>query len=101
QWQRVALARAFYRNSSVLVLDEPTSAIDAKAEYTIFNNIFAHYKNRTTIIVSHRFSTVRRASRIIVLEKGRIVEQGTHKNLLQKKGLYFDMFSKQAEGYQK
>jgi ATP-binding cassette subfamily B protein len=99
QWQRVALARAFYRDAPVLILDEPTSAIDAKAEYDIFNNIFERYQKRTAIIVSHRFSTVRRAHRIIVLDKGKIVEQGTHASLMQHNGLYHDLFSKQAEGY--
>ena len=99
QWQRVALARAFYRNAPVLILDEPTSAIDAKAEYDIFNNIFAHYQDRTALIVSHRFSTVRRAHRIIVLDKGNIVEQGTHAALIKHRGLYHELFTKQAEGY--
>lgn len=99
QWQRVALARAFYRDASVLILDEPTSAIDAKAEYDIFNNIFERYQKRTAIIVSHRFSTVRRAHRIIVLDKGKIVEQGTHASLMQHNGLYHELFTKQAEGY--
>jgi ATP-binding cassette subfamily B protein len=99
QWQRVALARAFYRNAPVLILDEPTSAIDAKAEYDIFNNIFTHYKDKTALIVSHRFSTVRRAHRIIVLEKGNIIEHGTHAELMQSHGLYHELFTKQAEGY--
>ncbi len=99
QWQRVALSRAFYRQASVLILDEPTSAIDAKAEYTIFNNIFDHYDNKTALIVSHRFSTVRRANRIIVLDEGKIVEQGTHQELMKSDGLYNNLFTKQAEGY--
>lgn len=99
QWQRVALARAFYRDAPILILDEPTSAIDAKAEYDIFNAIFDHYKNRTTLIISHRFSTVRRAHRIVVLDAGKIVEQGTHAELMEQKGLYHELFSKQAEGY--
>jgi ATP-binding cassette subfamily B protein len=99
QWQRVALARAFYRQANVLVLDEPTSAIDAKAEYDIFNNIFEHYRDKTTIIVSHRFSTVRRADRIVVLDKGKIVEEGSHAQLMKNKRLYHEMFTKQAEGY--
>ncbi len=99
QWQRVALARAFYRSAPVLILDEPTAAIDANAEYEIFNNIFSHYRGKTTIIISHRFSTVRRADRIIVLEHGKIVESGTHAELLKQVGLYHMMFNKQAEGY--
>lgn len=100
QWQRIALARAFYRHANVLILDEPTAAIDARAEYDIFNNIFTHYHAKTTIIVSHRFSTVRRASRIIVLQNGRVIEEGTHEKLMGEPGLYKDMFLKQAEGYQ-
>jgi len=99
QWQRVALARAFYRNANMIILDEPTSAIDAKAEYDIFNNIFEHYKHKTALIISHRFSTVRRADKIIVLDKGKIVEAGSHAELVKQNGLYHDMFSKQAEGY--
>ncbi|HTE57678.1 MAG TPA: ABC transporter ATP-binding protein [Verrucomicrobiae bacterium] len=99
QWQRVALARAFYRNADMIILDEPTSAIDAKAEYDIFNNIFDHYQDKTALIVSHRFSTVRRANRIIVIDHGKIVEQGSHQALMKKKGLYHELFSKQAEGY--
>lgn len=99
QWQRIALARAFYRQANILILDEPTSAIDAKAEYDIFNKIFEHYKSKTTLIVSHRFSTVRRADRIIVLEKGKIIEQGSHQDLMKQKGQYHSLFTKQAEGY--
>lgn len=99
QWQRIALARAFYRQANILILDEPTSAIDAKAEYDIFNKIFDHYKNKTTLIVSHRFSTVRRADRIIVLEHGKIIEQGSHKDLMMQDGQYHSLFTKQAEGY--
>lgn len=99
QWQRVALARAFYRNPNVLILDEPTAAIDAKAEYTIFNSIFKNQKQKSAIIISHRFSTVRRADKIIVLDKGKIVEQGSHIELMKANGLYKEMFDRQAEGY--
>lgn len=99
QWQRVALARAFYRNANMIILDEPTSAIDAKAEYDIFNNIFTHYGKQTALIISHRFSTVRRADRIIVLEHGKVIETGSHKHLMKKQGLYHELFTKQAEGY--
>lgn len=100
QWQRVVLARAFYRNSNILILDEPTAAVDANAEYEIFNNIFAHYGDKTALIISHRFSTVKRAQRIVVLEKGQIIEQGSHLELMKNSKLYADMFNKQAEGYQ-
>lgn len=99
QWQRIALARAFYRNANLMILDEPTSAIDAAAEYQIFNSIFEHYQYKTAIIVSHRFSTVRRADRIVVIDKGKILEEGSHQQLMKQKGLYHDLFSKQAEGY--
>jgi len=99
QWQRVALARAFYRDANMIILDEPTSAIDAKAEYDIFNNIFEHYQHKTALIVSHRFSTVRRADRIIVIDHGKIMEQGSHQSLMKNKGLYHELFTKQAEGY--
>ena len=100
QWQRVALARAFYRNADILILDEPTAAIDARAEYEIFNKIFKKQSKKSAIIISHRFSTVRRADRIIVLDRGKIIEEGTHSELLKHEdGLYRDMFEKQAEGY--
>lgn len=99
QWQRVALSRSFYRDAHMIILDEPTSAIDAKAEYDIFNNIFSHFKSKSALIVSHRFSTVRRADRIVVIDNGKIVEQGSHKQLMKNKNLYFELFSKQAEGY--
>lgn len=99
QWQRIALARAFYRDANLMILDEPTSAIDAAAEYQIFNSIFEHYQAKTAIIVSHRFSTVRRADRIIVIDKGKILEEGSHQKLIKNKGVYHDLFTKQAEGY--
>jgi ATP-binding cassette, subfamily B, bacterial len=99
QWQRVALARAFYRQAEIIILDEPTSAIDANAEYNIFNSIFEEYKDKTALIVSHRFSTVRRANRIVVIDKGKIVEQGSHEELLENGRTYHNLFTKQAEGY--
>jgi len=100
QWQRVGIARAFYRASGILILDEPTSAVDAKSEYEIFRNIIAKQANRTTIIISHRFSTVRKARQIIVLSHGQIIERGTHEQLMQHdNGLYREMFELQAEGY--
>lgn len=99
QWQRLSIARAFFRSPNVLLLDEPTAAIDAEAEYRIFQKILERQQDKTTIIISHRFSTVRRAKSIIVLEKGRIIESGTHEELIAAKGRYCQMFSFQAEGY--
>ncbi|RWZ79422.1 MAG: ABC transporter ATP-binding protein [Candidatus Chaera renei] len=99
QRQRLAVARALLRNGDIMLLDEPTSAIDAKAEYMIFNNIYKSHAGKTTLIVSHRFSTVRRADTIIVMEQGKITERGTHEELLKRGGLYKEMFEAQAEGY--
>jgi ABC-type multidrug transport system fused ATPase/permease subunit len=99
QWQRLSIARAFYRSPNVLLLDEPTAAIDAEAEYRIFQNILAKQKDKSTIVISHRFSTVRKAKNIIVLDKGQIIEAGTHDELIAAKGRYHDMFMCQAEGY--
>jgi ATP-binding cassette subfamily B protein len=99
EWQKVALARAFYRDANLLILDEPTSAVDAKAEYGIFEQIHRKQASKTTLIVSHRFSTVRQAERIIVLAKGKLVEDGSHQELMDQRGLYYEMFEKQAEGY--
>lgn len=100
QWQKIAIARVFHRNSPVLILDEPTASIDAVAEATIFDNIYKFAKNKTVIIISHRFSTVRNADRIIVLDKGKIIEQGSHDELLKNDGKYAKAFKLQAKGYQ-
>jgi ATP-binding cassette subfamily B protein len=99
QWQKLALARAFFRDAPILILDEPTSAIDAKAEYEIFQKVQALQKDKTVIIISHRFSTVRHADRILVLSNGKIVEEGAHKNLMSQKGIYAELFELQAQGY--
>ncbi|MBU2530826.1 MAG: ABC transporter ATP-binding protein/permease [Elusimicrobia bacterium] len=99
QWQKIALARAFFRNSDVLILDEPTSALDALAEYEVFQKIATLQEEKTTIIISHRFSTVRNADRIIVLDQGKIIEDGSHDELMNKGGLYSKMFTTQAKGY--
>ncbi len=99
QKQRLGVARALLRNGDLMILDEPTSAIDAKAEYSIFNNIYKHHANKTTLIVSHRFSTVRKAEKIIVMEHGKIIEYGSHKELMDYNGVYKEMFETQAEGY--
>ncbi len=99
QWQRIALARAFMRRSELLVLDEPTASIDAEGEHELFERFRALKANRTAILITHRFGTVRMADRIVVLDAGRVVEEGTHAELLAKEGLYAKMFLMQAAGY--
>lgn len=99
QWQKLAIARAFYEEAPLLVLDEPTSAIDAEAEYEIFNNLQKTYKDKTLILVSHRFSTVRNANKIFVVEDGQVTERGSHQELLNLNGKYARMFKLQAKGY--
>ncbi len=99
QWQKLALSRMFYRDPFVIILDEPTSSIDAEAEAKIFERLEAMPDDRTVILISHRFSTVRQASRIVVLEGGGIAELGTHEELLVKNGLYARLFTLQAKGY--
>ncbi|MEH2242538.1 ABC transporter ATP-binding protein [Nostoc sp.] len=101
QWQKIALSRAFMRSQAdILVLDEPTSAIDAQAEFEIFNHFRAVTKNQMVLLISHRFSTVRMADKILVIENGEVIEQGTHKELLQLGGRYAKLFMLQAAGYQ-
>ncbi len=100
QWQKIALARAFFRNAPILILDEPTAAIDAKAESEIFNRVEKLSKDKTVIIISHRFSTVRNADKIYVIDNGRIEESGSHEQLMQLNGQYAKLFKLQAKGYQ-
>ncbi len=101
QWQRLALARAFMRRGAdVLVLDEPTAALDAEAEHAVFERFARLTKGRTSILISHRFPTVRMADRIVVLEDGAVVEQGTHDELVAAAGRYAHLFALQAQGYQ-
>jgi ATP-binding cassette subfamily B protein len=99
QWQRLALARAFVRRSKVLVLDEPTAAVDAETEHEIFQRFRDLKANRTALLISHRFATVRMADRVIVVEEGTIVEEGTHAELMALGGRYAAMFRLQADGY--
>jgi ATP-binding cassette, subfamily B, bacterial len=99
EWQKVALARAYMRDAQALILDEPTSALDARAEYEVFRRFAELMRGRMAVIISHRFSTVRMADRIVVLDEGRIAEEGTHDALVARGGLYADLFALQAEGY--
>jgi ATP-binding cassette subfamily B protein len=99
EWQKIALARAYMRDAQLLILDEPTAALDARAEYEVFKRFSELVQGRMAVIISHRFSTVRIADRIIVLAGGIIVEEGTHDDLLAKKGLYAELFTLQADGY--
>jgi ATP-binding cassette subfamily B protein len=99
EWQKVALARAFMRDARILLLDEPTSALDAQAEYELFERIHSLTRGRTAVYISHRFSTVRRADRILFLEHGRLVEQGTHEQLMRLNGRYARLFRLQASAY--
>jgi ATP-binding cassette subfamily B protein len=100
QWQRMALARAFFRNAPFVILDEPTSSLDAKAEHELFERIRSLLVGRTVLLISHRFSSVRTADRIYVLHEGAVVEDGTHHELVAAGGRYSEMFSLQAEAYQ-
>ncbi len=99
QWQKIALARAFMRKAEVLVLDEPTSALDAEAEYDVFQRFGELVEGRIAVLISHRFSTVRMADRIVVLSAGKILELGSHAELIQLDGAYARLFNLQAEGY--
>jgi ATP-binding cassette subfamily B protein len=99
EWQKVALARAYMRDAQVLILDEPTAALDARAEYEVFARFSELTSARTAVLISHRFSTVRMASRIIVLSEGHIVDQGSHAELVSRAGVYRELFSMQAAGY--
>ncbi len=99
EWQKIALARAYLRDAQVLILDEPTAALDARAEYEVFLRFSELVAGRMAILISHRFSTVRMADRIIVLQHGTVVEQGTHEELLERRGLYEELFRMQAAGY--
>ena len=99
EWQKVALARAYLRDAEVLILDEPTAALDARAEYQVFQRFTELTKGKMAVLISHRFSTVRMADRILVLEQGQIIEDGSHEALVAKRGIYAELFELQAAGY--
>ena len=99
EWQKVALARAYMRDAQLLILDEPTAALDARAEYEVFLRFAELIGGRMAILISHRFSTVRMADRIVVLQNGTITEHGTHEELVRGGGLYAELFDMQASGY--
>ena len=100
EWQKVALARAYMKDAQVLILDEPTAALDARAEYEVFQRFAELTKGKSAVLISHRFSTARLADRILVLDQGTILEAGTHEELLAKNGRYAELFNLQAKGYQ-
>ena len=100
QWQKIAIARAYMKDAAVLILDEPTSALDARAETEAFDRFIKLTEGKTAVIISHRFSTVRIADRIMVLKNGAVLEIGTHKELMENDKLYAELFNLQAQGYQ-
>lgn len=100
EWQKVALGRAYMRDAQILILDEPTAALDARAEYEVFERFSELTQGKTAVLISHRFSTVRMADRILVLKGGEMVELGSHEELLANQNLYSELFELQAQGYQ-
>ena len=101
EWQKIALARSLFREAPVLVLDEPSSALDADTEYDIFSRFRDIVRGRTSILISHRFTNVSLADRIIVLDKGSVAETGTHDELMKRSGIYFTMYTKQSSRFDK
>jgi ATP-binding cassette subfamily B protein len=99
EWQKFALARAYMRDAQLLILDEPTATLDARAEYEVFQRFSELMRGRMAVLISHRFSTVRMADRILVLADGSIREQGSHEQLLSLGGRYAELFELQAAGY--
>ena len=99
EWQKIALARAFMRDCEILVLDEPTASLDAENELRVFQQFRELTADKTAVLISHRFSTVRMADRIFVIEHGRIAEAGSHAELLAAGGTYARLFTLQAESY--
>jgi ATP-binding cassette subfamily B protein/ATP-binding cassette subfamily C protein len=99
QWQRIAAARGFYRSAPLLIMDEPTAALDARAEYALFSSIRKHAEGRSVLIITHRLASVRHADRIYVLRGGRVIEQGAHADLMALGGQYAELYTLQASQY--
>ena len=99
QWQRLAAARATYRDAPLLICDEPSAALDARAEHALFRQLRSRGGDRTTVLISHRLANVRHVDRIYVLHEGRLVEQGSHDELMAAGGRYAELFTLQASGY--
>ncbi len=99
QWQRIALARAHFRNAPLLILDEPTASLDPRGEYQVFEQVRRLARGRTVLFISHRFSSARSADRILVLDEGRLVEEGSHEDLIARNSLYAELFTLQARAY--
>jgi ATP-binding cassette subfamily B protein len=99
EWQKIAIARAYMRDAQLLILDEPTAALDARSEFEVFQRFKELSAGKTAVLISHRFSSVRMADRILVLHEGRIEAQGSHAELLAQRGRYAELFELQAAGY--
>ena len=100
QWQKIALGRAYMRDAQLLILDEPTAALDARSEHEVFLRFSELIEGKSAVLISHRFSTVRMADRILFLEQGQLLELGSHQELLAQNGKYAELFHLQAKGYQ-
>ena len=99
EWQKVAIARAYMRDAQLLILDEPTASLDARSEFEVFQRFKELSAGKTAVLISHRFSTVRMADRILVLAGGQIEAAGTHEELMRQQGRYAELFELQAAGY--
>ncbi len=99
EWQKIAIARAYMRDADVLILDEPTAALDARSEFEVFQRFAELSRGKTAVLISHRFSTVRRADRILVLAGGELEAAGTHEQLMAQNGRYAELFDLQAAGF--
>ena len=99
EWQKVALARAFLRDSPIVILDEPTASLDPRSEHEVFQSFIKLSKDKTVFLITHRLSSVKMVDKIVVLKDGKIVEVGSHSELIKKQGYYFELYKLQAEKY--